>query len=235
MDSNLRRSMLRYYNERAPEYDEAFVLGTGTASIPDPNVFRSEATGLAAIVQRFAHGRLIDLACGTAFWLRHYAPHCSGMVLFDQSDRMLDEGRKKITALGIADRCSLLCGDFFDYEFGRGAYDCALAGFFLSHLTDAQERVVFDRLKSMLVSSGRFLILDSAWSTERARFNAKIERQRRELNDGTRFDIYKRYLDQQDIAGWATQYGVTVAVEHFGVAFCAVSGRFTDGISASNA
>ena len=34
MDDDLRSSMLRYYDERAPEYEEAYVLGTGTASIP---------------------------------------------------------------------------------------------------------------------------------------------------------------------------------------------------------
>lgn len=68
--------------------------------------------------------------------------------------------------------------------------------------------------------------VDSAWSTERARFNAKIERQERRLNDGTRFDIYKRYCDREDISGWATHYGVTISVEHFGTAFYAVSGSF---------
>jgi hypothetical protein len=33
--------MLRYYDERALEYDEAYTRGTGTASIPDPAVFGS--------------------------------------------------------------------------------------------------------------------------------------------------------------------------------------------------
>ena len=36
MDSDLRHSMLRYYDERASEYEEAYVLGTGTASIQAP-------------------------------------------------------------------------------------------------------------------------------------------------------------------------------------------------------
>jgi hypothetical protein len=78
----------------------------------------------------------------------------------------------------------------------------------------------------MLDTGGRFLILDSAFSPERARFNAKTERQERRLNDGTRFEIYKRYLDQQDIDGWATTYAVATSIEHVGTAFVAVSGRF---------
>jgi hypothetical protein len=46
------------------------------------------------------------------------------------------------------------------------------------------------------------------------------------LNDGTRFEIYKRYLDRQDIVEWPAKYGVAVSIEHFGTAFLAVSGRF---------
>ena len=47
------------------------------------------------------------------------------------------------------------------------------------------------------------------------------------MNDGTRFNIYKRYIDRQDIDGWATKSGVPLTIEHFGTAFVAVSGRFS--------
>ena len=99
-------------------------------------------------------------------------------------------------------------------------------GFFLSHLTESQERILFDALRKMLNSSGRFLILDSAWSTQRARFNTKVERQERRLNDGTPFEIYKRYCDRDDISAWAAKYDATIRIEHFETAFCAVSGSF---------
>jgi demethylmenaquinone methyltransferase/2-methoxy-6-polyprenyl-1,4-benzoquinol methylase len=226
MDSELRHWMLTYYDERAPEYEEAYTLGTGTASIPDPEVFKAEARVLAGIVDRFAHGRIMDLACGTAYWLPHYAPKCSQITLFDQSERMLKEGRAKARGLGIVDRCDFVQGDFFEHDFAETAYDTTLVGFFLSHLAEAQERLLFDALRLMLNSSGRFLILDSAWSPERSKFNAKVERQPRQLNDGTVFEIYKRYCDQGDISRWATEYDVKLDIEHFGPAFYAVSGEY---------
>ena len=236
MDPHLRQHMLEYYNERAPEYEEAYTLGTGTASMTDPSIFTTEATLLASVVHGFGHGRLIDLACGTAYWLPYYASACSRITLFDQSDKMLEESRSKVEQLGVGDRCSFLQGDLLAHEFRRDAYDSALVGFFLSHLTEAQEALVFAGLKNMLdMSFGRFLILDSAWSPERALFNAKAERQERRLNDGTRFEIYKRYFDQQDLSGWAKKYGATISIEHFGTAFFALAGRFTHGISARNA
>jgi ubiquinone/menaquinone biosynthesis C-methylase UbiE len=226
MDPELRRRMLRYYNERASEYEEAYTLGTGTASIPDPQVFQAEIAELPGVVRRFARGRLIDLACGTGYWMPHYADQCTRITLFDQSDNMLVESRAKVDRLGIAERCVVLRGDLFDYEFEQQAYDRALVGFLVSHLTEAQEPRLFDALRHMLGPSGRFLVLDSAWSDERARFNTKVERQQRRLNDGTAFEIYKRYCDRTDIARWEAEYGVAVQIEYFSRAFIAVSGSF---------
>jgi ubiquinone/menaquinone biosynthesis C-methylase UbiE len=223
--------MLRYYDERASEYEEAYVLGTGTASISDPTVFQAEAVLLGGVVERFVRGRIVDLACGTAYWLPHYAERCSSITLLDQSEKMLQECRRKAASLGIVDRCSIIRGDVFDHEFSPAAYDSALVGFFLSHLSEAEEERLFALLRSMLNVEGRFLILDSAWNTERARFNAKAERQQRRLNDGTPFGIYKRYFDQQDILNWAKKYELTVSIEHMGTAFVAVSGRFMRGVS----
>jgi len=218
--------MLAYYDERAPEYEEAYTLGTGTASITEPEVFKAEARLLAGIVGHITRGRMMDLACGTAYWLPHYAQHCDHMTLFDQSENMLTEARAKATQLGVLDRCDFVLGDFFDQEFGEHVCDTVLVGFFLSHLSEAQEPLLFGALRTMLKAGGRFLMLDSAWSTERAKFNRKVERQARQLNDGTAFDIYKRYCDRDDIEDWTHAYGVTLRIEHFGKAFYAVSGVF---------
>ncbi|HET9270124.1 MAG TPA: class I SAM-dependent methyltransferase [Vicinamibacterales bacterium] len=214
-----------YYDARASEYEEAYTLGTGTSSIRDPAVFTNEARILASIVAQHVGGRVIDVACGTGFWLPAYAERCSHVTLFDQSERMLDECRKKVERLGLTGRCTLLQGDFFEQRFTPASYDCALVGFLLSHLTEAQEAQCFASLKAMMAVGGRFLILESAWSRERAEVNVKAELQERRLNDGTRFEIYKRYFDRNDVVEWGRRYRVSLEIEHFGAAFVAVSGR----------
>lgn len=225
MDSDLRHSMLRYYDERASEYEEAYVLGTGTASIPDPEVFRREASLLTRMVEHFARGRLVDLACGTGYWLPHYVAGCSSITLIDQAPRMLQECRKKIASLDALDRVTIVQDDVLEHSFQPRAFDSALVGFLISHLTDEEEPQLFERLKTILDADGRFLILDSAWSPERARVNRKTERQERRLNDGSRFEVYKRYIDRQNVVEWERKYGVATSIEHFGTAFIAVSGR----------
>jgi ubiquinone/menaquinone biosynthesis C-methylase UbiE len=136
MGPDLRDSMHRYYDARASEYEEAYVLGTGTASITDPDVFRREVSVLAGIVERFGRGRLVDLACGTGYWLPFYAPRCSAVTLIDQAPRM--------------ERMEIVQGDVLEHPFDRRAYDSALVGFLLSHLTDAQEQLLFERLRTTL-------------------------------------------------------------------------------------
>ena len=173
--------MFRYYEERAPEYEDAYRLGTGTASITDPTVFQTDAKKLAQVVAQSVAGRVIDIAAGTAFWLPHYASRASTITLIDQSRSMLDECRKKVTALGLNTTTEFIQADVLEYEFPLGEFDFALVGFLISHLTEPQENELFAALHRTLTPSGRFLVLDSAWSPERARVNQKVEEQERML------------------------------------------------------
>jgi ubiquinone/menaquinone biosynthesis C-methylase UbiE len=228
MDQGLRDRMLVYYNERASEYEEAYTLGTGTASITDPTVFTTEIGVLERIVRGFGSGHLLDLACGTGYWLPLYIGNCSRVTLFDQSERMLSECGLKVRRRAVADRCSLVRGDIFDYDFAPRAYDCALVGFLLSHTSEAQEHLVMQVLRKTIRPGARVLILESAWTDVRARFNHKVEQQTRRLNDGTEFQIYKRYIGRDDIAAWDRKYGLRTTIEHFGEALCAVSATFIE-------
>jgi SAM-dependent methyltransferase len=225
MNENLRDRMLAYYDERAREYEEAYTRGTGTASIDDPTVFTGEIAELERIVRGFGCGHLLDLACGTGYWMPHYLANCSRVTLFDQSENMLAECRLKIRRLGAADRCSTVRGDAFAHQFQRAAYDSALVGFLFSHLTEEQEQVVMQVLRQTLRASAPVLILESAWTGLRARFNEKAGRQGRRLNDGAEFDIYKRYISRADIAAWGAKYELASNIEYFGAALCAVSVR----------
>ena len=157
-------------------------------------MFKAEARVLSGIVGQIAHGRLMDLACGTAApWMSYYASSCSRITLFDQSERMLAESQAKANRLGVLDRCVFIQGDCFDQEFAPDLYDTVLVGFLLSHLTEAQEPLLFDAVRTLLASSGRVLILDSAWSPGRG----ESQRQRRAAAEAIKrrnviLRIYKR-------------------------------------------
>ena len=215
-----KSSMFEYYAQRAPEFDEIY-LGGGPASIADPDAYRGEVEILSGIVERNCSGRLIDIGCGTAFWLPHYARSCSQIVLFDQSEEMLAQARNRAVSAGVADRTSVLVGDALSHDFGGSRFDTILVAFLMSHLTAQQEGEFLRTVRSLVHPSGRLLILDSVWNEARALTRRKEGPQKRTLANGREFDIYKKYFDQRDLSSMREAYDVDLTVEHFGTVFFA--------------
>ena len=226
MNSDTKTSMFEYYNERAKEYEELYILGAGPASIPDPEAYKAEVNILAGIAGEFCHGSVIDIACGTGFWLPYYASQCSHITLLDQSPKMLFECERKITSLDIRDKCTSLEGDFLEYQFDSSKFDFALVGFFISHLNKEEERAFFEKLRTILKTDGKFLIFDSTWNEERAKTREKQGKHQRKLNDGRTFDIYKRYFDESVIKLMAKKHRLCLSLEYMGRVFVAALGEF---------
>ena len=94
MESRLRDSMLRYYDERALEHEEAHLLGTGTASIPDPESSGGKPHSWLASSSDSRKDESSIWRAARATGCRTMRPG-SSITLIDQSARMLDECRKK--------------------------------------------------------------------------------------------------------------------------------------------
>ena len=192
-DDKIIREMMSYYDERAEEYDDIY-LGKGHTTI-DPDVYRKDVARVSEMVSRFGKGHLIDIACGAGFWLPDYAPNCGQITFLDQSERMLSKCKDRVEELGLADRSSFIQGDFLDVHLEAAKYDCALVGFFLSHLTLEQEKAFFGKLAEILKANPQLMIIDSAWNEQRRRHREKEGVQERVL-DGRVFRVYKRYFDE---------------------------------------
>ncbi len=198
MNRTLNEEMMSYYDARAPEYDDIY-LGKGPASIPDPALYKNEAQVTGKIVSKFGTGYLIDIACGTGHWLPYYARNCSKITLVDQSEKMISECRRRVEELGIREKCDFIQSDFFKASFRNNLFDSALIGFFLSHLSSKKEETFFKRLQIILKPDSRLMLVDSTWSKKRQQYRQKEGVQKRALNDGRTFAIYKRYFSKSDI------------------------------------
>ncbi len=226
MEKEIKKQIYNYYNERAPEYDEIYTMGTGPASIPDPSIYRQEVKTVSELICRYVGKNHIDIACGTAFWLPFYYHKCTDITLIDQSVNMIKESRKRVESLNIQRKVELIRKNILNYNFKKRFYDSALMSFLLSHIDDNEEIKLFKMLRLMLKPDGNFILLDSVWTEERSKVRKKFGLQKRALNNGREFMILKKYFTVEDFKSLFDNYKLNLKFVHSGRVFIIGIGTF---------
>jgi demethylmenaquinone methyltransferase/2-methoxy-6-polyprenyl-1,4-benzoquinol methylase len=178
-----------YYDTRAPEYDEWY-LGLGRfAGIERPD-WDEDVRDLELAIADLPPARTLDVACGTAYLTRHLRGEITAL---DQSRRMLAIASRRLPA------ATLVCGDALELPFEDGSFERVFTAHFYGHL-ERPERERF-LLEARRVAP-ELVVVDSALEGGRVRGRGaeKEEWQERVLNDGSRFTVYKRYFDGDDLA-----------------------------------
>ena len=223
MDPRLRQSMNEYYDERAAEFDEIYTLGKPPGKVTDPELYKEEARSLGKLVRQHCRGSVLDIPCGTGYWLQFYAANCSAITLVDQSENMLREGREKARESGVEATTEFVRADALEVSFEDRTFDSILVGFFLSHVTDGQMDLFLQSLRNALKPGGRVLILDSNWT----RYRGSRPREGttlRTLNDGRQFEIYKRYFEGADFDRMSEVCEMDFTVQYDGKLYLGVTG-----------
>jgi len=172
-----------YYDARAPEYDEWY-RGLGRFEQHDRPEWEPHVRELEEVVAQLPPLRTLDVACGTGFLTRHLRGEVVGL---DHSPRMLAVARDQ------APRAELVQGDALDLPFPDGSFDRVFTGHFYGHLEPGdRERFLAEarRVASELV------VVDSI-----TRADEEPEQvQERILNDGTRWTVFKRFFEPEQLA-----------------------------------
>ena len=170
--------MKEYYDTRAPEYDDWW-LQRGLYAGRDRYGWREERDAALGAVAAMPAKRTLDVACGTGFVTRLLQGE---VVCFDQSARMLDEARKQVP------NATFVQGDGTELPFEDGSFDRVFTSHFYGHLEEP------DRL--------RFLEEARRVAPELVVFDAGVhlgenrdEWQTRVLNDGSEWQVFKRFFD----------------------------------------
>lgn len=175
--------MKAYYDRRAPEYDEWY-LGSGRFAERDRPGWDKEMEALRRTLETLPPARTLDVACGTGFLTLHLPGEIVGL---DQSESMLEEARRQ------APNATYLSGDALALPFENGSFERVFTGHFYGHL-EQPERETFLREARRLAPE--LLVVDSA-----IRPDVPVEEwQERILNDGTRWEVFKRYFAPEALA-----------------------------------
>jgi SAM-dependent methyltransferase len=170
----------RYYHRRAPDYDDWY-RGDGRYARPDRPGWHKEVTEL---IGSLVPARTIDLACGTGFLTDHLPGFVVGL---DQSPAMVEVARSQ------SPRGMFVIGDALHSSIIDGAVERVFTGHFYGHLPPTERA---DFLSEARRISRELVVIDSA----RREGVAAEAWQERELADGSRHEIYKRYLTGDQLA-----------------------------------
>jgi ubiquinone/menaquinone biosynthesis C-methylase UbiE len=172
-----------YYDRRAPEYDEWY-LGSGRFAERDRPGWDEEVEALRRTLEALPPAKTLDVACGTGFLTRHLPGEIVGL---DQSESMLEEARRQ------APNATYVSGDGLSLPFEDGSFKRVFTGHFYGHL-EKPEREIF--LREARRVAPELVVVDSAIQQP----GVEEERQERILNDGTRWEVYKRYFAPEVLA-----------------------------------
>jgi len=172
-----------YYEQRAAEYDEWYE-GVGLFSQRDRPGWAAEVGRLVEVVGGLPAARTLDVACGTGLLTQHLKGFVAAL---DRSSAMVAIAQQRLPARAI------VVGDALALPFTDGAFDRVLTGHFYGHLP-VEERALF--LAEANRVAGELVVIDSA-----SRPGVAAEQwQPRQLNDGSRHRVYKRYLSASRLA-----------------------------------
>jgi ubiquinone/menaquinone biosynthesis C-methylase UbiE len=180
----VRAEERRYYDLRAPEYDDWY-LGRGLHEGVERPGWDDELARLRTVISELPPARVLDVACGTGFLTRHLRGGVTGL---DHSEAMLEVARERAPAV------TFVRGDALDLPFTDGAFDVAFTAHFYGHLLEL-DRGRFLREARRVAPA--LVVVDSARrpEVEPEGFQERI------LTNGSRHRVYKRYFTPDGLAG----------------------------------
>lgn len=186
--------MKAYYERRAGEYDDVWYRAGRFAERPNRTLWHEQVVRLLGTLASLPAARTLDVACGTGFLTRHLHGEVTGL---DQSPSMLERARRQ------APNATFVQGDAFALPFEPASFDRVFTSFFYGHLEPAD----CERFLAEARRVGRELVV--AESTPAADRPAEAWEER-ELDDGSRWRVFKRYFEGDDLAA---ELGGTVLLD----------------------
>jgi ubiquinone/menaquinone biosynthesis C-methylase UbiE len=169
--------MKAYYHARAREYDDWWLQRGLYAPRTNPD-WQAERDEAFAAIAALPPKRTLDVACGTGF-VTHFLG--DDVVGFDQSEEMLAVASEQ------APNATFTQGDALDLPFEDGSFARVFTSHFYGHLEEGgRERFLAEARRV----APELVVFDAALHDGEPRF----EWQERVLNDGSRWEVYKRFF-----------------------------------------
>lgn len=197
--------MLRYYEQRAPEYEAVYEKPERQSDLA-----WLEYQLLEAVTDR----RVVEIACGTGYWTRRMAAKATAVLATDASPQLANTAARSAqfdnVAAAVADIYALP-----DYT----EYDCVIGGFIYSHVPAAKRQKFFQSIQRSLGSGKRVVLFDNRFvagsSTPISNTTPEGDTfQVRRLADGSEHKVLKNFPTAEELSTGLQSICKTVAVQN---------------------
>jgi ubiquinone/menaquinone biosynthesis C-methylase UbiE len=172
-----------YYDRRAGEYDDWW-LGTGLFVGRDRPGWEDERARLADVIESLEPANTVDVACGTGFLTHNLR---GDLTCVDQSEEMLAIAEARIP------HASFVRADVPPLPFADDSFDRVFTSHFYGHLEEPERSLFLSEARRV---ARELVVVDSALRDD----VQPEERQLRELKDGSRWTVYKRFFSPDELA-----------------------------------
>jgi len=171
-----------YYHARAREYDDWW-RGEGLYAQRRRPGWQKARAALEAAIRALLPARTLDVACGTGFMTRHLR---GDVVALDQSAAMIEIARERLPAAEV------VVGDALSLPFPDGSFDRVFASYFYCHLEEPERTGFLGEARRV----ARELVIVGSVLREG---EAPVRWEERVLNDGSRWQVYKRVFEPEPL------------------------------------
>ncbi len=221
--TNILKDQKAYYQRRAGEYDEWFQRQGRYDRGPQNNAaWFSEIDQIKkALTSCQPLGNVLEIAGGTGQWTGLLKEYSTSVHVIDSSPEVLEMNRKK----NGTDHLTYEVADVFDWSPHR-QFDFVFFSFWMSHVPEEKFAEFWALVSRCLNKSGKWFLIDSRPDEFSRAIDHSVNEDsdivKRKLNDGTEFEIVKRFYNVEDLGrkllalGWESDLSITPRFFIFG-------------------
>jgi ubiquinone/menaquinone biosynthesis C-methylase UbiE len=184
--------MVKYYKNRAKEYEEVYAWR-------DPERQKEQGLMEKELKEAFKGRRLLDIGCGTGYWTQRISETAKSIVGIDINEAVLEIARNK--DYGCPTEYKVM--DAYNMKFNE-KFSGVLASFMLSHILREDIPGWLEQIHELLEPSAHVFFADNAFiegvgGELQMKPNDLNTYKLRTLNDGSQHLIVKNYFTVEEL------------------------------------
>lgn len=206
--------LIRYYSERAAEYERIY---RKPERQEDLRTLRSRVSDLMT-----GHD-LLEVACGTGYWTELFSGVARSIVATDAGHEVLEIARRKPYPSGS--RVKFVQGNAYDLGGIPGEFSAAFCGFWWSHVPRSRIPGFLEGLHRRVGAGSRVVFVDNIFvdgsSTPVSRYDEEGNGyQARRLSTGAEHEVVKNFWAEDDLRAAVASAGSSIRIENLTYYWC---------------